>query len=271
MIEQHELNRQRWNELTPVHARSEFYNIDGFLKGAPALDDVEIGGLGDLSGKSLLHLQCHLGLGTLEAARRGARVVGVDFSAASIATAREMAAKADLTERARFICCDVLELDQESHETFDVVFTSYGVLTWLFNLPKWGQIVARFLRPGGHLFIAEIHPTAFMFAEQGEPLTVAYDYFNSPEGILLPPSPDYADANYTAAQAERYWAWSLEDIFRSLTDAGLAITDFREFPFSCYRQFPHMTRGDDGHWYLPPHVPRAPLLFALRAVHKIKN
>ncbi len=267
MIQPHEQNRLRWNELTPVHARSAFYDVPGFLSGKLAIDDIERDGAGDIRGKSLLHLQCHFGLSSLSFARLGAQVTGVDFSEASVAQANELAKQAGLESRSRFICCDVLELDRHLNERFDVVFTSYGVITWLSNLSKWGEIVARFLKPDGRFFMAEIHPLAMVFGDETETFEVTYDYFHDPAGIEIPPSADYADPTYTSSHAERYWAWSLMDIFGALRAAGLTITDFREFPFSCFRQFPAMRKGEDGLWHLPETTPQLPLTFAITAIH----
>src|SRR5206468_3957002 len=73
-------NRARWNELTAIHARSRFYDVAGFKAGRCSLRPLEVEELGDVAGRSLLHLQCHFGLDTLSWARRGARVTGVDFS-----------------------------------------------------------------------------------------------------------------------------------------------------------------------------------------------
>jgi SAM-dependent methyltransferase len=265
MIHQHDLNRRRWDELTPVHVHSAFYDAPGFLAGRSAMDAIERDGVGEVRGKSLLHLQCHFGLTTLDFARQGAQVVGVDFSKASIEQARQLADQADLAQRSRFVCCDVLELDQHLHEKFDVVFTSYGVLTWLCDLQRWGQIVARFLKPGGKFYIAEIHPLAFVFREDADQFDVAYDYFNCPEGLEIPPGPDYANPEFIPDHGERYWAWSLADIFSALQLAGLHIRDFREYPFSCYRQFPFLVQQSDGWWHWPPDRRQLPLLFSLAA------
>ena len=62
-------NRELWNELTPIHARSDFYDIESFKRGRNALMSIEREELGDVSGKSLLHLQCHFGMDTLSWAR----------------------------------------------------------------------------------------------------------------------------------------------------------------------------------------------------------
>jgi len=56
-----EINKQSWNNRTDVHIKSEFYDVAGFLKGNTSLMDIELALLGDIRGKSILHLQCHFG------------------------------------------------------------------------------------------------------------------------------------------------------------------------------------------------------------------
>jgi len=127
-------NREMWDEWADLHVGSEFYGVEAFLAGRCALNDVEVRELGDVRGKTLLHLQCHFGLDTLSWARRGARVTGVDFSPRAIAHAEELARKADLP--ARFVCCNIHDVPQCLQEQFDVVFTSAGVLPWLPDIER---------------------------------------------------------------------------------------------------------------------------------------
>ena len=54
-----ETNRNNWNERTPVHAASDFYDMEAFKSGRITLKDIERREIGDVSGKTLLHLQCH--------------------------------------------------------------------------------------------------------------------------------------------------------------------------------------------------------------------
>jgi SAM-dependent methyltransferase len=99
-----------------------------------------------LAGKDLLHLQCHFGLDTLSWARRAARVTGADFSERAVAQARLLAAETGLA--ARFVVSDVVDLPDRLEGDFDVVFTSFGVLDRLPDVPRWAEVVAHFVRPG---------------------------------------------------------------------------------------------------------------------------
>jgi len=71
------LNRAWWDERVPVHAASGFYDVPGFLAGKDSLRAFEPEEVGDVRGKRLVHLMCHIGLDTLSWARRGAIVTGL--------------------------------------------------------------------------------------------------------------------------------------------------------------------------------------------------
>lgn len=262
----HEMNRAWWDEVTPVHAGSEFYDVDGFLKGKTALDRLELDWLGDVAGKRVLHLQCHFGKSTIEIARRGAvQVVGVDFSPVAIKTARELADKTGLADRVTFIECDVLKLDSVLNEKFDIVFTSYGVINWLSNLHRWAETVAKMLAPSGKFVIVECHPSMMMFEWENGKIERKFGYFHCEAGISLPPMPDYADRNYTPVSKTREWQWSLADMFRVLTKAGLRVTQFEEYPTCCFAPFQNMIACGDDMYRLPDGEPDMPMTFAMEA------
>ena len=79
-------------------------------------------GLGEVKGKSLLHLQCHFGQDSLSWARKGAKVTAVDFSPSAIKAAKTLSEELDI--EVEFIESNVLTLDLK--QEFDVVFMSYG-------------------------------------------------------------------------------------------------------------------------------------------------
>jgi 2-polyprenyl-3-methyl-5-hydroxy-6-metoxy-1,4-benzoquinol methylase len=81
------LNRANWDDRVPVHLASEFYDLDGFRSGASSLRPFEVAEAGDVAGRRLVHLQCHVGLDTLSWARNGALVTGLDFSEPAIEAA----------------------------------------------------------------------------------------------------------------------------------------------------------------------------------------
>src|SRR5438105_15858667 len=91
MNEYQRANRALWDNWTALHATSSYYDVEGFKAGKSTLTPIEIGALGDVAGRSLLHLPCHFGLGTLAWPRRRAEFTRVDFSAAAIPFARRLA------------------------------------------------------------------------------------------------------------------------------------------------------------------------------------
>jgi len=255
-------NRQLWDDRVDVHRRSAYYDVDGFRAGRSTLRSVELEELGDVTGRSLLHLQCHFGLDTLSLARLGARVTGVDFSEPAIALARRLAGELGLD--ARFIRSNVYELTRELHEQFDVVFTSYGVLCWLPDIAEWARVVARFLRPGGTFVIVDGHPYASGFAEVDGRLELRYSLFQR-EPFELVTSTTYAgDEVLPAARANFQWTWTVSGMVSGLVDAGLRVERLRELPVETWRRFPSMTLDQDGWWRLPGDP--LPLLVACRAV-----
>lgn len=144
-----EANLVNWNSRVRVHVESRFYDVEGWLLRTPGPPSREIEALGDLEGKTLVHLQCHFGMDTMQWARAGATVTGLDFSPASIDEAISLAERAGLSERASFVCANIYDAPQAlSGKRFDVVYVSLGALCWLPDVTAWGGVVADLLAPG---------------------------------------------------------------------------------------------------------------------------
>lgn len=116
-----------------------------------------------MRSKKILHLQCHFGMDTISLDRMGAEATGIDFSETAIKTAREL--NDELGNSARFVCCNVYNVPQKLHEQFDIVYTSYGLVNWLDDLNKWGNVISQMLRPNGRFVMVEFHPLLWMFDE----------------------------------------------------------------------------------------------------------
>lgn len=255
-------NRRHWDALVPIHATSRFYDVDAFVAGRCALLPLERDELGDVSGRSLVHLQCHFGLDTLSWARRGARVTGVDFSPAAVQTARALAARCRID--ARFVEAEVTTA-ADTLGSFDVVFTSWGVIGWLPDLPAWGRTVAALLRPGGTFYMAEIHPTALLFS--GDlPLRRRYPYFPTETPLFEQDDGTYADRSAHVAEPDRFeWIFTLADVVMALIDAGLRIEWIREHDVTCCDLPGGLVEGPDRMWRMPPGELSLPLSFSIRA------
>ncbi len=228
-----EVNKQSWNNKTEVHLNSNFYDVDGFLKGASSLNSIEGNLLEEISGKSILHLQCHFGLDTISLSRLGAHVTGVDLSDMAIENARKLSIKTNTNTN--FICCDIYDLPQHLHQQFDIVFTSYGTIGWLPDLDKWGNIISIFLKPNGKLVFVEFHPVVWMFDDNFE--KIGYNYFNTGP-IIETENGTYADRSAPITQEYVCWNHGISEVLNSLIKNGLEINSFDEFdysPYNCFR------------------------------------
>ncbi|MFC2014663.1 class I SAM-dependent methyltransferase [Chloroflexota bacterium] len=256
-------NLELWNEMTPINARSEFYDVEGFKNGRCTLESIELEEIGDVSGKSLLHLQCHFGMDTLSWARLGARVTGVDFSDKAITLARSLSK--ELGIEADFICSDIYKLPDVLDEKFDIVFTSRGVLCWLNDLNKWAQVISHFLKPGGTFYIVEGHPLMMVFDDSKDirELKVTQSYFYKPEPIRWEADGAYAENGTEIIHPSYEWTHSLSDVINSLITAGLNIDFLHEFPYITYRQLPFMDEYKPGHWRIKGID--IPLTFSIKA------
>jgi SAM-dependent methyltransferase len=258
-------NLKHWNEVTPIHEKSKLYDIEGFKRGGNRLSPLERGEVGDVSGKSLLHLQCHFGLDTMSWARLGAKVTGVDFSDKAIDLAKSLSQELGID--ADFICSDIYDLPKVLKEKFDVVFTSNGVLCWLPDLLEWAKIIARYLKPGGFFYIVESHPVADVFENERDTkeLKARYSYFHSPQPAKWVPEGTYADKEAQVSNPTYEWTHSLSDIINSLISAGLRIDFLHEFPYLNWDFFPFMEKDKDGWWRFKQGKETIPLMFSLKA------
>lgn len=257
-----EANRQLWNARVPIHRQSDFYEVDAFLQGKNVLDAIVLDGLGDVRGKSLLHLQCHFGQDTLCLARMGAQVTGIDFSGAAIEEAGALARKLNID--ATFVESNVYDLRDKLSGKFDIVFTSYGVLGWLPDLEEWAAVVHHFLKPGGTFFIAEFHPILYLFDFDKQ--SVAYDYFNRNEPWAEKVEGTYADVGAAISGEEFFWQHSLDEAIRPLLKKGLQMLDFAEYPYSPYACFPNLKEVEPGKFKYGDFGVSLPHVFSLKMI-----
>src|SRR5262245_17112552 len=191
-----DLNRAHWDEVVPLHVASEFYDVASFRAGRSTLLPVELREVGDVRGKTLLHLQCHFGMDTLSWAREGATVTGADFSGPAIEVARGLSAELGIP--ARFVESDVYSLPEVLDEPFDIVFASYGVLCWLPDFPAWARIAASFLNPGGVFYLLDGHGISWALDDLAAPaLVLRYAYLPGTQQAY----PD-EDGSYAARDAK---------------------------------------------------------------------
>jgi SAM-dependent methyltransferase len=225
---------------------------------------------GDLAGKRVVHLQCHFGLDSLTMAQRGAEVVGVDFSPAAIAAARALAEETGLAARARFVECNLYDAPEAVGEAgaFDLAYVTWGTIGWLPDIRAWARVVAHFLKPGGRLYLAEGHPSAYVFDDlapgmDGMPGWFA-PYF-AREVLAIDETSDYANAEAVLEHARSYsWLHPLGDTVGAIVEAGMTIRFLREHDAVPWRMFRCLVEGEDRFWRWPDR-PWLPLAFSICA------
>jgi SAM-dependent methyltransferase len=260
-------NRELWDKLTGINARSAMYDLEGFRQGACTLDPIEVAELGDVRGKSILHLQCHFGQDTMSLARMGARVVGVDFSDEAIKLAKSLSSELDIP--AEFVCCNIYDLPQHLDRKFDIVFTSGGVLCWIDDLTKWARLIDQYLKLDGFFYIREFHPVTGVFDnEKATELKARWSYFHRDEPEAFEADGPYSDhqARFDQSCKSYEWQHSLSDVVNALLSVDLKLEFLREFPYCSYDCYPFLEKGEDGRWRFPGGKELIPLMFSLKAV-----
>lgn len=262
-----DINRRNWDQRAAIHARDTTgdYRIDRFLAGEDILHPIEATELGDISGKRVLHLQCHIGLDTLCLARRGAAVTGLDFSSAALNVARRLSAETGLN--ADFVEGIVDRAPDLAPGPFDLVFTTWGTVCWLPDAKAWGRIIAAVLAPGGELYFADAHPGFNVLEEVAGQLVPTYDFQTPADRPLhfVNQATYTGDPTIMSHPSTREWIHSLSAVLGGLIDAGLAITMFREHEVMPWRGLPSLVPASQGMWRLPDGVPRIPLSYSVRA------
>ena len=258
-------NRDLWDKRVRAHLEHRLYPSEDVERGTYDLGEPEVSELGDVRGLRLVHLQCNAGADTLAWARRGAEVVGVDFSSVAITEAQRLAEIVGLP--AMFVCSDLYDLPAELGG-FDVVYTSMGVLWWLPDLDRWAAAVAGLLADGGRFYLYEIHPTSMALATGDGAFEIGEDYYGPGEPIVFETAGTYyeAPADFAAEPAmEHGTVHTLGSIVTALAGAGLRIEFLHEHPFTRFRMHPPLVELAEGFWSFPPGWPRVPLTFSLLA------
>ena len=260
MNEYIEANKQSWATIAKEHYET-FRAI--LLANESTVSQTQLQELGEIKGKTLIHLQCNTGADTISLARMGAKVTGVDLVPENIHYARKLVADLGIND-ARFIESNVLEIMEKHHEKYDIVYTTEGVLIWLSDLYLWARNVRHLLADDGFLYVLDGHPFFLVWDEDKLPeLIVKYPYFRK--------SADKAGwiGGYAAAprQATNYsWMYTIGEIVNALSQAGMHIEWFHEFDWSYYRvSNEKQIKDDNGNWIFPEHKGRLPFTFSLKA------
>ncbi|WP_456697312.1 class I SAM-dependent methyltransferase [Aeromicrobium sp. P5_D10] len=267
-----DINRAAWNERAAAHAQSPDYRFDEFRSDPEYISDVvrfDLPRLGSVDGLRGVHLQCHIGTDTISLARLGARMTGLDFSGASLAEGRRLAA--ELGHEIDFVEADLYAAPEVlPGGAFDLVFTGIGALGWLPDIRRWADVVARLLAPGGRLFLREGHPVLFSLADPrpDKLITIEHPYFEHEE-----PSTWDEPGTYVATDVEfehtmsHEWNHGMGEIVTALLDAGLTITgleDHDSAPWNALEGYTELL--PNGEYRLIDRPGRLPMTYTLQAV-----
>ncbi|GAB3716938.1 class I SAM-dependent methyltransferase [Amycolatopsis oliviviridis] len=245
-------NQEGFNLRARAHLQSSYYDVERFKQGYNMLRKLEQEELGDVSGQSLLELQCHIGVNSLSLARMGARVTGTDISDEAIDIARDLAEELDLD--AKFVQANLYDLPKVLDGEFDRVFTGYGTLSFLPDIRGWAEVASRYVKPGGTLTIVEIHPILNLFDSVDGELRVTRSLFESRQ-VHHEMSASYADRIEDEVAVETHsiygWRWTVEEVVNALIDVGMTIERLREVPYDARQRLPLMVPDGDHNWRIP--------------------
>jgi SAM-dependent methyltransferase len=275
-----EQNRVSWNAVVGAHDshRGDLSRL--FREGGSTLFREERDLLGELEGRSLVHLQCNSGGDSISLARLGATVTGVDLSDEAVSSARDLADKTGIKvtfERADVY--DWLQTAARENRHFDVAFASYGVICWLSDLSDWACGIAGILNPGGRFVLVDFHPAADIFDRDGsqvndypsggEPLLLEEgvgDYVAASGGGLTPAGFMEGVRDFQNPEGCYLFRWGLGEVVTALAEAGLKITALEEYPYANgERKFAGMRELPGKRMVPPEHVPKIPLMYGIRA------
>lgn len=256
-----QINKETWNKQVPVHLNSDFYKMEAFLNGKNSVPEIDLNLLGDIQGKSILHLQCHFGQDTLSLARLGADSTGIDLSDKAIEKAQELNKKLGLD--AKFICCDVYDTPNHLDKKFDIVYTSYGTIGWLPDLDKWAKVISHFLKPNGKLVFIEFHPVVWMFDDDFT--KIKYHYHNE-KPIVEEYSGTYAEKDADLKTDHIGWNHSISEVFQALMNNGLQLEHFDEYDYSNYNCFNEMIEFEPNKFRIKHLENKIPMMYSLKAI-----
>ena len=256
-----ESNKHAWGQISADHYKTFKQRLSD---GSHKLNKYIQSELGDLSGKSIIHLQCNTGADTILLAKMGANAVGVDLVPDNILYADKLAKDFGVAN-VSFIESDIMEFMEKHNEKYDVVFVSEGAIGWLPDLNKWAETIRHLLKDDGFFYIFEGHPIYLMFDEgklaEGE-TKIKYPYFKTK------PDVDETIGGYASETKDGvktyFWQYKFSDIINALFSAGLKIEYFNEFPEN-YFDSGGCEEVGDGLYNYPFNRDLFPMTFSLKA------
>jgi SAM-dependent methyltransferase len=265
------VNLAGWEERVDIHIGPKGYDVERLLREPRALSQTirhDQDALGSLAGLDVVHLQCHLGTDTLSLARLGARsVIGLDFSPKAIAHCRSLFERA--ATAGSFVEGDVFDARALLPGHYDLVYASVGAINWIPSIGRWIAIATSLLRPGGRLYLRDVHPmlmTVDHEAKDGE-LRLRFAYGETPEPVTLDSDQTYiGDGTRLGSTTTHEWSHGLGEIVQGALEAGLLVSALREHYFTEWQALPWMVEVEPGRFVLPDRPERLPMMFTLQAI-----
>jgi SAM-dependent methyltransferase len=265
-------NKEAWNSLAQDHYQEYKQRLSDPHDRINPFVARELGELGDLRGKSVLHLQCNTGADSIRLARMGARVTGVDFAPDNIRLATKLAEELEISQ-VEFIQADVLELAQVHQGQYDLIVTFDGVVGWLPDLVRWGKTIGQFIKPDGVFYLHDAHPIFMIFDEEEMDhgrLVPKYPYFDTA------PEVDDTIGGYASEPKHKthyFWGHTLTTIIQGLLAGGMVVTYFQEYD-RCVPGMGGRVKDDQGLNYYPEFEGKIPVSLSLMAkplISQIQN
>lgn len=180
-----------------------------------------LGAPGSLAGRTVLEIGCGAAQCSRFLIAEGAQAVACDLSLGMLRQAR-------LLDRRAAIPPAALPLVQAdggalpfADESFEVVFTAYGVIPFVADSAQVMREVCRVLRPGGRFVFSTSHPFRWCFLDDPGPagLTATFSYFDETPYVEVDPA---GRAGYVEHHR------TLGHRVRELVQAGLRVVDIVE-------------------------------------------
>jgi SAM-dependent methyltransferase len=224
-------NRTWWDgEAADYYAEhGAFLGDADFVWGPERLREADAQLLGEVRGRRVLEI----GAGAAQCSRwlcgQGAQVVATDLSRAMLAAGAVIDAGSGAP--VPLAQCDGRALPFAA-ESFDIVFTAYGVIPFVADPEVVMAEGSRVLRPGGRFVFSTTHPMRWAFPDDPGPhgLTATHSYFDRQPYVEQ-------DGAGRATYVEHHR--TLGDRVRDLTASGLRLVDLVE---------PEWPEGHDESW-----------------------
>ena len=200
-----------------------------------------------IQGSRIAHLCCNNGRELISMLKMGAaQGTGFDISDAFIEEARQLADLGGV--QCQFVRSNVLEIPDAYNGLYDLVVFTIGALTWIADLESLFAVSRRLLKPGGNLFVYEMHPILDMMATLEGPeydpvdeLKIVFPYFSSTpwtsmEGL------DYIGGTVYDGKESISFPHTLSDILSAVIGSGFVLSEFREYPHDISEAFAHLEK-----------------------------